>query len=223
MFNFAATPLAPPGTKVVAHIKSTVRRTWELNGEVGWYVGPSMLHYRCVKCYFPRTRTVRDCDTVTFFPTSIPFPEINLTDHLKQAAGDIISILTQPPSTTTPSLAAGDPVRNALLTLATQLKRVQPIPEISTDIQASPRVDTPALSTHTSPHETSPRVGNNKIAYTPTSVLQRHSKVSKNARFNNSVSHRYPLRSKLKNNQRNGTNFRHLASRQLLAQHTFHF
>ena len=67
-FNFASTPLAPPGTKVVAHIKPGVRRTWELNGEVGWYVGPSMHHYRCVKIYFPRTKTTRDCDTVTFFP-----------------------------------------------------------------------------------------------------------------------------------------------------------
>ena len=124
-FNFAATPLAPPGTKIVAHIKPNVRRTWELNGEVGWYVGPSLQHYRCVSCYFPRTKTLRNCDTVTFSPKAIPFPEIKLEDFLRQAAEDIISILTLPPSTTTPSLAAGDPVRNALLTLATQLQRVQ--------------------------------------------------------------------------------------------------
>lgn len=31
-FNFAATPLAPPGTKIVAHLKPEQRRTWELNG-----------------------------------------------------------------------------------------------------------------------------------------------------------------------------------------------
>ena len=72
-FNFSATPLAPPGTKIVTHVKSNNRGTWELNGEVGWYVGPSMQHYRCVKCYFPRTKEVRDCDTVTFFPPQCPF------------------------------------------------------------------------------------------------------------------------------------------------------
>ena len=120
-FNFAATPLAPPGTKTVSHRKPNNRGTWELNGETGWYVGPSMQHYRCVKCYFPRTRTTRDCDTVTFFPTNIPFPQVKLDDFLRQAATDIITILTKPPSSTTPSLQSGDPVRNALLTLATQL------------------------------------------------------------------------------------------------------
>ena len=38
-YDFKSTPIAPPGTKVVAHIDSTKRGTWELNGEVGWYVG----------------------------------------------------------------------------------------------------------------------------------------------------------------------------------------
>ena len=126
-FNFAATPLAPPGTKIVARIKPNQRRTWSLNGEAGWYVGASMKHYRCVKCYFLRTKTTRDCETVTYFPSSIPFPEVKLGDFLRQADSDIISILTLPPSTTTPSLQSGDPIRNALTTLATQLKIIESI------------------------------------------------------------------------------------------------
>ena len=96
-FNFTATPIAPPGTKIVAHIKPSNRGTWELNDEVGWYVGPSMQHYRCVKCYFPRTKIIWDCDTVTFFPTTIPFSPVKLEDHLKQAASDIS---TNPHATT---------------------------------------------------------------------------------------------------------------------------
>ena len=51
-------------------------------------------------------------------------PEVKLEDFLWQAASDIISILTLPPSTKAPSLAAGDPVRNTLVTLATQLDRI---------------------------------------------------------------------------------------------------
>ena len=121
-FNFASTPMEPRWTKIVAHIKPNNRGTCKLNGEVGWYVGPSIQHYYCVKYYFLRTKTVRDCDAVTFSPTSVLFPQIKLKDFLKQAATDIIIILTQPPSATTPSLQAGDPVRNALLTSATQLK-----------------------------------------------------------------------------------------------------
>ena len=126
-FDFSATPSAPLGTKILAHIKSNVHRPWELNGEVGWYVDPAMKRYRCVQCYFPRTRTTRNCDMVTFFPKNVPFPEIKLEDFLRIAAEDIFTILTLPPSATTPSLEVGNPVRNTLLTLATQLKRVKKI------------------------------------------------------------------------------------------------
>ena len=140
-----ATPLAPSGTKIVTHIKPGNRGSWELNGEVGWYVGPSMHHYLCVKFYFPRTEQIRDCDTVTFFPTNVPFPQVKLVAFLKQAATDIITILTSPPSTTTPSLEAGDPVRNVLLTLATQLHRIDTIPEPVKIDSPTPRVLSPEL------------------------------------------------------------------------------
>ena len=116
-----ATPLAPPRTKVISCIYPKVRKTLELNGEVGWYVGPAMNHYRCVEMYFPRTRTTRNCDTVTFLPHAIPFPEVKFRDLLIQAASDIVTSLINPPLTTIPTLQAGDPVQNALLELATQL------------------------------------------------------------------------------------------------------
>ena len=106
-----------------------MRRTWDFSGEVGWYVGPALTHYRCVTIYFPRSRATRICDTVTFLPHDVPFPEVSLKDYLKQAASDIITILTQPPSTTVPSLEAGDPTRNALLKLAKQLGRMESLPE----------------------------------------------------------------------------------------------
>ena len=44
-FDYNKTPLVPPGTKVVAHTKTSKRASWELNGEQGWYVGPSPDHY----------------------------------------------------------------------------------------------------------------------------------------------------------------------------------
>ena len=165
IFNFSATPLAPPGTKVVALVDPTQRASWELNGEVGWYVGPALNHYRCVECYFPRTRATRTCDTVIFFPHKAPFPTITTQDYLKQAADDIIHILLHPPSTTVPTLAAGDPVRAALLELATTLQRVQPVPVrpeptipiTMTPAAPSPRVETPA-SPRTEPPAV-PRVG----------------------------------------------------------------
>ena len=76
--NFNATPLAPHGTKVVYYTKLNHRPSWDPNGEEGYYIGPSLEHYRCVKCYFTKTRMERDTDTVLFFPHKIPFPEIKL-------------------------------------------------------------------------------------------------------------------------------------------------
>ena len=235
-FNFSATPMAPPGTKVVAHVKPDDRRTWELNGEVGYYVGPAMKHYRCVKCYFPQTRTTRICDTVTFIPHTIPIPEVNLTDFLRQAASDIVTILTHPPSSTVPSLQAGDPVRNALVTLATQLQRIQNIPQPTSSRNSSPTTITqiPVPPSTLSPTQEnlhkapsprvkmkgsiSPRVKLKASSYVPAKSLLQRSNLPKNSRFDNTLHHRYPLRSKLKST---ATNFKNLAAQHLYAEQLF--
>ena len=111
-----------------------------------------MKHYRCVQFYFPRTITTRNCDTVTFFPKNVPFPEIKSEDFLHQAVKDIVTILTLPHFTTTQSFEAGDPARNTLLTLATKLKKVEyflsrKIP----DQVASPRAKPTAIPIHIPP------------------------------------------------------------------------
>ena len=120
-FDFNATPLAPPGTKVVIHNKPESRASWDLNGQEGWYIGRSPQHYRCVKCFIPRTRTEVNTDTVVFIPQKIEFPKVTTEDFLRQAAADIISLLTHPPPSTVPSLQGGDATKNALLDLATIL------------------------------------------------------------------------------------------------------
>ena len=235
-FNFQATPLAPTGTKVVAHVKPDARGSWELNGEPGWYVGPALQHYRCVTCYFPKSRSQRVCDTVTFIPTVLPFLQVTITDHLKQAATDIVTILTSPPSTTVPSLKAGDPTQNALLELATQLQQIEPIPAESA---TQPPPSNPTIIQQPTKETTLPRVkeglprvekglprvkegfptapkGKINESNTTESLLRR-SRLPKNCGFNNQQEHRYPLRSQRKL----GTNFRAAAADYLLAQHIF--
>ena len=116
--TFAATPMAPQGTKVVTYIDDKARDTWVLNMEVGWYVGTSLNHSSCIETCLPQIRTKCTCKTVTFFLHSIPFLQVNLNDYLKQAARDIIQHLTALSSKPTLSLQAGDPVCNALLDIA---------------------------------------------------------------------------------------------------------
>jgi len=97
-------------------------RLWELNTEVEWYVDSSINNYRCIKYFFPGIIEERDCNTVEYFSHEVPFPNVRLTDYLKQVAIDTILILSY-----SPSLQVGDSTRNALIQFATLLKRTQPI------------------------------------------------------------------------------------------------
>ena len=73
-FNYNATPLAPSGTQVTIHEKPTVRGTWAPHGVKGWYMGPSMNHYRCRHVYFTKTRGERDSEFVDFYLHNTPLP-----------------------------------------------------------------------------------------------------------------------------------------------------
>ena len=48
-FDYNRTPLAPPGTRIVAHVAAENRTSFGQHGKVGWYIGPSPEHY-----HFPR-------------------------------------------------------------------------------------------------------------------------------------------------------------------------
>ena len=135
-FDYNATPIAPPGTKVVFHNKPGNRSTWDMRGDVGYYIGPSMHHYRCIKVYKPKTRQEIDTDTVTFIPHKIPIPQFSTNDYLQQACEDIVEIIQKPPDNL-PHNQAGDETKNALLKIAKALKQaVAPPPTI--DAQARP-------------------------------------------------------------------------------------
>ena len=109
-----ATPVVPPEIKVLSHDKPYNRLTWSVRGQEGWVIGPSLEHYRCIKYFFPPTRSVRDVDTVTYFSRDITIPKVNLDELLRQAATDISTILTVPHSKPPPSLQTGDPTHNTL-------------------------------------------------------------------------------------------------------------
>lgn len=59
------------------------RPSWAPNGEKGWTIGPLQEHYRCIRCFFTKTRVERDVNTFTFSPSIIPFPTIKLDDFLR--------------------------------------------------------------------------------------------------------------------------------------------
>ena len=121
-YDFTRYPLAPPGTKIVVHAKPTDRASWGFHGRDGWTIGPSLEHYRCIKCFIPTTKSEINSDTLAFFPHEIPLPQVSTEDYLKQATQDIISLLTNPISFL-PSLKVGDTTKNAMLEIAQLLHR----------------------------------------------------------------------------------------------------
>ena len=58
-FDFNATPMAPPGTRVIAHNKSKQRATWSKHGAEGCYIGPRLENYISYKniCKWYKTKT----------------------------------------------------------------------------------------------------------------------------------------------------------------------
>ena len=97
------TPLAPPGTKVVINSKPTNLASWDPNGNEGWYTGPSLNNYRCVKCYISTTGSEVNYGIVVFFPQQIDFPAVKIDAFITLAEKYIIKILANNPAPTVAS------------------------------------------------------------------------------------------------------------------------
>ena len=88
-YNYKATPIAPPGMKMVVHLKPSQRGSWDPHWTIGFYVGSLALsHYRCFRCYIPSTKSEQISDTITFLQNKTPVPSVStaekILDKLKQ-------------------------------------------------------------------------------------------------------------------------------------------
>ena len=60
----------------------------------------------------------------------VPFLQVKANDFLKQAVLNIISILTNPLSTNSITLATGDEIQSTLLEISYALKRIEQLPSL---------------------------------------------------------------------------------------------
>jgi hypothetical protein len=67
-FDFNRTPLAPAGTRIIAHEKPDQRASWDPHGLDGYYLGPALDHNRCYQVHITKTKGTRIVDTVEFPP-----------------------------------------------------------------------------------------------------------------------------------------------------------
>ena len=129
-FDFNRTPLAPVGTKIVAHTNAADRTSFGVHGRTGWYIGPSMEHYRCWRCYITETHAEVDVLKVDFFPQQTPFPTFTREAYLRQTAEDMLQLLqpTAMQPSSNPPLEFGPPILNAYAKLAEILRRAVTLP-----------------------------------------------------------------------------------------------
>jgi len=122
VFDYNKTPLASPGIKLVVHQKPDKRGTCQPRGEVGFYTGPALNHYRCVKYFDSKSRREKINDTVTFIPSSIPVPETTTEDFLIQAVDDIRQLLKSPIDNL-PKIHAGNPTQTTIQQIAALFRK----------------------------------------------------------------------------------------------------
>jgi hypothetical protein len=122
-FDFNRTPLAPPRTRAVAHVKPKARRTWAPHGEDAWYVGPAPDHYRCYRVWMVSTNRTRIVDTVKFFPQHVKMPHLSSQEMTIQAARELTSALRNP-APAAPFSRLGHQQHEALSKLANIFKEI---------------------------------------------------------------------------------------------------
>ena len=92
-------------------------------------MGPVMKHYRCFRCFIPKTGSERIAETVQFFPQQVRMSSTSSQDAAIKAIHDLIYAIKHP-TAATPTLLLGDEKTHALETLARvfNLAISQPIP-----------------------------------------------------------------------------------------------
>ena len=134
-FDFNRTPMAPPGIRVLAHVKPAQRTTWSPHAEDGWYIGPAMDSYRCYNIWIWDSRATRICDTVSWFPTKITMPLASSTDLIMAGIKDIHHALLHP--------SPGSPLAPLTDSHTAALRQLT---EVLTSIAAPTPVSTPLLA-----------------------------------------------------------------------------
>jgi hypothetical protein len=174
-YDFNRAPMAPPGTRIIAHETPNRRSTWAPHGLDGWYLGPTLENYRCYTVHITKTRGDRIVETVDFFPEKFTLPFATPQDQAIKAATELTRALLNP-QPAGPFCQVGDAQTIALKRLAamfegaTQHKTKNNIPPAKkNDDNAPPRVPprvSPPRVTNTAAQSLSPQHNNHSDSVT---------------------------------------------------------
>ena len=84
-YNYKAHSLAPLGSAVEYHVEPSTRTSWGMRSVSRWYIGISLEHYRCHRCWITETKGIRTGNTVFFKQKYLTMPTITPADALLTA------------------------------------------------------------------------------------------------------------------------------------------
>jgi hypothetical protein len=116
LVDYNKTAFAPPGCKIIAHVKPGNRRTRAPHGQHGYSLRPAMHNYRWQNVYIFATASERIVDTLEFSPHNYQIPRLSSTDRLIMAANDMTGAF-QNPHPDVPFTQVGDDTISALTAL----------------------------------------------------------------------------------------------------------
>jgi hypothetical protein len=79
--------------KVLVHERTSDRGSFDAHVISGWYLGPSLHHYRCYRIWIPDTNSVRISDNVSWQPHRTPLPTATQNDLIIASANDLAAAL----------------------------------------------------------------------------------------------------------------------------------
>ena len=154
-FYFNGTPLNPTGNRVLLHLNTAFRGTWDPHAVGGWCVGPSLNHYRNFNVWITNAPSQQYSDKISWFLSHIRITHASTEKSSTTAAQDMVTALSKPAP-----LSPFDPLNSIrlqdLLKLADIFKQstdpgpqapTKPVPVNNLTLVSYPSLSPPSLKT----------------------------------------------------------------------------
>jgi hypothetical protein len=89
VYDYAANPFAPMGTKVLIHERCANRGTWSSHGSEGWYFRPKLDTYRSHIVFVISTGGVRVSNTLAWHPVAFVMPDFTGIEALATLTAEL--------------------------------------------------------------------------------------------------------------------------------------
>ena len=92
-FDFSRYPLAPVGTRVEIYESAAARESWAPHSVSGFYLGPSLQHYRSYRTFAVNSQGFRVSDSLDWFPLTVKMPGSSIRELLLASLLDMTSAI----------------------------------------------------------------------------------------------------------------------------------